>query len=159
MQRRPPLTKKNYFHTHHQKKKNHLHKTRLHAHKSINLSIAALVTVKMHFPTIGATLLLLSSNDNFAQSWGVPKDAGGEVVLDRRKLLTTAVSATVVGLFTSGAPALADGEVLDNPVIVSVTGQVKQLYRDGQALEFQGNMAAAQRIYTKVTKIVPRVSE
>jgi tetratricopeptide (TPR) repeat protein len=42
------------------------------------------------------------------------------------------------------------------PVDVSVSGDVKKLFNEGRALESQGNIAAAQRLYEKVTKIAPR---
>jgi tetratricopeptide (TPR) repeat protein len=36
------------------------------------------------------------------------------------------------------------------------TGDAKQLFNEARALESQGNMAAAQRLYSKVTKVAPR---
>lgn len=41
-------------------------------------------------------------------------------------------------------------------VQVAVTGDAKKLFNEGRALEAQGNMLAAQRLYLKVTKIAPR---
>ena len=79
--------------------------------------------------------------------------------IDRRRWIQC--TSGMVGLLCgSGSPliTLADDEVDQiSPVVVSATGEIKQLFREGQAYEFQGNMAAAQRIYAKVTKIVPRV--
>jgi tetratricopeptide (TPR) repeat protein len=43
-----------------------------------------------------------------------------------------------------------------NEVLVQVTGEVKKLFNEGRTLEGQGNMAAAQRLYTKVTRMEPR---
>mmetsp|Transcript_7508 Transcript_7508/g.13001 ORF Transcript_7508/g.13001 Transcript_7508/m.13001 type:complete len:343 (-) Transcript_7508:181-1209(-) len=42
------------------------------------------------------------------------------------------------------------------PVEVVATGDAKQLFNQGRVLEMQGNIAAAQRIYAKVTKMSPR---
>mmetsp|Transcript_26299 Transcript_26299/g.39824 ORF Transcript_26299/g.39824 Transcript_26299/m.39824 type:complete len:335 (-) Transcript_26299:718-1722(-) len=42
------------------------------------------------------------------------------------------------------------------PVQASVSGEVKQLFAQARALESQGNMAAAQRLYGKVTLMAPR---
>lgn len=42
------------------------------------------------------------------------------------------------------------------PVDVVVSGDAKKLFNEGRALESQGNMAAAQRLYSKVTQIAPR---
>lgn len=39
---------------------------------------------------------------------------------------------------------------------VLVTGEVKKLFNEGRALEQQGNIAAAQRLYGKVTRLAPR---
>jgi tetratricopeptide (TPR) repeat protein len=50
----------------------------------------------------------------------------------------------------------SDASLLLPPVEVSVSGDAKKLFNEARALESQGNMAAAQRLYSKVTKIVPR---
>ena len=42
------------------------------------------------------------------------------------------------------------------PVLVQVSGDAKKLFNEGRAYESQGNMFAAQRVYNKVTRIVPR---
>mmetsp|Transcript_42490 Transcript_42490/g.89219 ORF Transcript_42490/g.89219 Transcript_42490/m.89219 type:complete len:381 (-) Transcript_42490:792-1934(-) len=42
------------------------------------------------------------------------------------------------------------------PVEAAVTGDAKKLFNEARALEGQGNILAAQRLYSKVTKIVPR---
>lgn len=42
------------------------------------------------------------------------------------------------------------------PVELSVAGDAKKLFNEGRALELQGNIPAAQRLYSKVTKLVPR---
>ena len=43
------------------------------------------------------------------------------------------------------------------PVLVSPPKQIKQLYSEGLAKQTQGNILAAQRIFTQVTKLVPEV--
>jgi len=42
------------------------------------------------------------------------------------------------------------------PPLAALQGDAKKLFNDGRVFESQGNMAAAQRLYTKVTKIAPR---
>jgi tetratricopeptide (TPR) repeat protein len=42
------------------------------------------------------------------------------------------------------------------PVLVSLSGDAKKLFNEGRALESQGNIAAAQRLYAKVTQMAPR---
>jgi Tetratricopeptide repeat len=67
----------------------------------------------------------------------------------------------LASLCISSAPAtavLTNEAELDTglPVDVSVTGEIKKLFNEGRALESQGNIAAAQRLYEKVTQIAPR---
>jgi tetratricopeptide (TPR) repeat protein len=52
--------------------------------------------------------------------------------------------------------AAKDTSSISVPVDVSVTGEIKKLFNEGRALESQGNIAAAQRLYEKVTQIAPR---
>ena len=52
--------------------------------------------------------------------------------------------------------AKVDFDFCAQPVLIKEN--VFQLFNEGRALETQGNMAAAQRLYSKVTKISPRVS-
>lgn len=47
---------------------------------------------------------------------------------------------------------MADDEV----EVIPASSDAKKLFNEGRALESQGNMAAAQRLYAKVTKISPR---
>lgn len=54
------------------------------------------------------------------------------------------------------AQVVAEDAVDVSPVEVAAVGDAKKLFNEGRALESQGNMAAAQRIYSKVTKISPR---
>ena len=47
--------------------------------------------------------------------------------------------------------------IVENDVEVVVSGAAKSIFNEGRAYEMQGNMAAAQRLYVKTTKISPRV--
>jgi len=54
-------------------------------------------------------------------------------------------------------PAVAEAEPSLPPVEVTpISSDAKKLFNEGRALESQGNMIAAQRLYGKVTKISPR---
>uniref|UniRef100_A0A7S1ZHW3 Uncharacterized protein n=1 Tax=Trieres chinensis TaxID=1514140 RepID=A0A7S1ZHW3_TRICV len=81
----------------------------------------------------------------------------------RREVLTAVASAALSALGSVSTPnlALADEDVVTAPpppppIEVYPTGDVKKLYGEGRVLESQGNMNAALRIYSKVTKIAPR---
>lgn len=82
----------------------------------------------------------------------------------RRAFVTTATAASYAAVSAAPAawaddPAAATttaAAVLLQPAEVSVAGEVKKLFNEGRALESQGNMAAAQRLYAKVTLIAPR---
>jgi tetratricopeptide (TPR) repeat protein len=52
--------------------------------------------------------------------------------------------------------ATADVAAALPEVLVLPTGEAKKLFNEARALESQGNLAAAQRLYQKVTKIIPR---
>lgn len=76
---------------------------------------------------------------------------------DRRNFIKSVVS---MGFTASSIPtaALAEDAVSTplSPVQVVATGDTKKLFTEGRALEAQGNILAAQRLYIKVTKISPR---
>ena len=105
---------------------------------------------------------------------------GSNQSASRRHVLQTSGSASFLLI---SSPALAQEEntiAATVPVEVAVSGDAKkvrfpfkmlaaygqtwiltvvsQLFNEGRALESQGNMAAANRLYAKVTKISPRVS-
>jgi tetratricopeptide (TPR) repeat protein len=79
---------------------------------------------------------------------------------NRRDLLLTAASVVVSSAIFAPKAAFADDDVLTVSLApVEVTPSVpdaKKLFNEARALESQGNMAAAQRLYAKVTKISPR---
>lgn len=81
----------------------------------------------------------------------------------RRNVFQNAISAAT--LLASPSMALADNEISTTTTTMTSTGPVevtpsfadaKKLFNEGRAFESQGNMAAAQRLYAKVTKISPR---
>lgn len=73
----------------------------------------------------------------------------------RRESLAALVSAATL-LGTASLPAGADEGAATLAEIQVIPGSdSKQLFNEARALESQGNIAAAQRIYTKVTKISP----
>eukprot|EP00535_Pseudo-nitzschia_heimii_P000275 CAMPEP_0197186826 /NCGR_PEP_ID=MMETSP1423-20130617/14655_1 /TAXON_ID=476441 /ORGANISM="Pseudo-nitzschia heimii, Strain UNC1101" /LENGTH=426 /DNA_ID=CAMNT_0042638241 /DNA_START=161 /DNA_END=1442 /DNA_ORIENTATION=- len=77
---------------------------------------------------------------------------------DRRRFVLE-LTAGGFSVATSGLPTFAADEI---PVAVQpvelkpASSDAKKLFNEGRALESQGNMAAAQRLYSKVTKISPR---
>ena len=72
--------------------------------------------------------------------------------LPERKDVIKSMSASILSLIA--APRLLNAQDELQPIAV-VTGEVKKLFNEGRALELQGNIAAAQRLYSKVTKIAP----
>ena len=62
---------------------------------------------------------------------------------------SSAADATTAEVAAATATSLPEVTVLP-------TGESKKLFNEARALESQGNLAAAQRLYSKVTKIVPR---
>ena len=91
-------------------------------------------------------------------SWSLPPSLGDthptkESSLSRRFVLETAPIS--IAALISGGPAAVFAEE-GGEVEVTAVGDAKKLFNEGRALESQGNMAAAQRLYAKVTKISPR---
>lgn len=86
-----------------------------------------------------------------------PKIQSELVQTSRREALLSAASITATTLLI-GSPtqANADDTVALSEVQVVATGDAKKLFNEGRALEMQGNMMAAQRLYSKVTKVSPR---
>jgi Flp pilus assembly protein TadD len=89
----------------------------------------------------------------------------------RRAFVSAVTVATAVGtLIVPGESSAAESTVpsatlvVDSdaasasiaPVLVSLSGDAKKLFNEGRALESQGNIAAAQRLYAKVTQMAPR---
>jgi len=83
-------------------------------------------------------------------------DLSNDLIDDRRNFIKSAVS---IGLAAASIPTAAlaeDAVATPSPVQVVATGDTKKLFNEGRALEAQGNILAAQRLYIKVTKISPR---
>jgi len=86
-------------------------------------------------------------------------DLSNTIIDDRRNFIKSVVS---MGLAASSIPtaALAEDAAVSaatpSPVQVVAIGDTKKLFNEGRALEAQGNILAAQRLYIKVTKISPR---
>jgi tetratricopeptide (TPR) repeat protein len=90
----------------------------------------------------------------------------------RRAFVVTVTAATFMATFiVPGASSAAESKVpsaatlvadrdadssSSAPVLVSLSGDAKKLFNEGRALESQGNIAAAQRLYAKVTQMAPR---
>ena len=90
-------------------------------------------------------------------------------VFSRRSLLLVASSPALLTVSPLLVPltawALEEESLAEEDPSVSVvaattttttTGEAKKLFNQGRALEQQGNMAAAQRLYQKVTQMSPR---
>ena len=74
----------------------------------------------------------------------------------RRESLAAIASTLLLTLTGSATKVCAEDTVSLPRVQVTATGDAKKLFNEGRALEMQGNMAAAQRLYSKVTNISPR---
>ena len=81
---------------------------------------------------------------------------GGSVQSTRRDALFFIGSVLPLIGFPDIASADETISTASPEVQVVATGDAKKLFNEGRALELQGNMAAAQRLYSKVTKISPR---
>lgn len=74
----------------------------------------------------------------------------------RRKFMSSVASLGLSSLAILPTPSFADEATISTPPVqVVLTGDAKKLFNEGRALEAQGNILAAQRLYTKVTKISP----
>jgi len=80
--------------------------------------------------------------------------------VNRRQLISTLVPSTSAAVALILAPQLswADEAAVAEPAEVLATGDIKKLFNEGRAREMQGDIAAAQRLYGKVTKLAPKVS-
>lgn len=84
------------------------------------------------------------------------KPSGVSTTLDRRKFIVS-VPLSIASVLSSPTPGIASEEVMSEAVQVVPVGDVKKLFNEGRAMESQGNILAAQRLYSKVTKLAPRV--
>ena len=112
-------------------------------------------------PIVESAEPLLSSSPSIDDDVGT-EQAG---LLRRRSFATSAFASLSSSIFLCGASperSYAEEEaatVAADPAAVQVvlTGEVKKLFNEGRAREGQGNIPAATRIYSKVTKIAPKV--
>jgi tetratricopeptide (TPR) repeat protein len=112
---------------------------------------------------IARTILFIQCLSNFhCMAWSTPKyPCSSRRTFVKFTVATIASAPTAASIFLTSEPAFASvdessGASLLPPVEVSVSGDAKKLFNEARALESQGNMAAAQRLYSKVTKIAPR---
>lgn len=81
--------------------------------------------------------------------------------LNRRRAMqqgsAAALATATIGTGSLMAPSLAVSAAEEEPALaLTASGDAKKLFNEGRALESQGNMLAAQRAYSKVTKIAPQ---
>lgn len=77
--------------------------------------------------------------------------------LQRREVLSKIPSLLILGSQKCFADDGSSAITVDlSPVDVAPPGDVRQLFNEGRVYESQGNLAAANRIYTKVTRLAPR---
>lgn len=76
----------------------------------------------------------------------------------RRKFMASLASISLASAALTPLEVAADDALSTSlpEVQVVATGDAKKLFSEGRALEAQGNMLAAQRLYLKVTKMAPR---
>jgi tetratricopeptide (TPR) repeat protein len=98
----------------------------------------------------GATIVFVGLACCHGWSFGFRNN---EAISARRSFVATA-AVTAFTAITKPPSAFADE--VQPEVEVSATGEAKKIFNEGRALESQGNIAAAQRLYTKVTKMSPR---
>jgi hypothetical protein len=93
-------------------------------------------------------------------AWSVPTQSVAKKSIPQSRREAIASFLTSAALIGSAPRALAEDVVEAPPlaeVEVVVSGAAKSIFNEGRAYEMQGNMAAAQRLYVKTTKISPRV--
>ena len=104
--------------------------------------------------------LFTALDDNNNQLDSPSTDMSNNLNDDRRNFIKSVVSMGLAAASSSvPTTALAEDAVVApplSPVQVVATGDTKKLFNEGRALEAQGNILAAQRLYVKVTKISPR---
>lgn len=76
--------------------------------------------------------------------------------LNSRRQFTFSIPVSVASLLSFPLTGLANDEVANDAVQVVPTGDIKKLFYEGRAMESQGNILAAQRLYTKITRVAPR---
>ena len=78
-----------------------------------------------------------------------------ESVSSRRSFLSSLASFGLGSVCMPFVSLAEENAMQDVQIQVLPTGDVKKLFNEGRALEAQGNILAAQRLYTKITKVSP----
>lgn len=100
-----------------------------------------------------------------AWSFPAPKHANRAKELDlsaassRRSFVASSAAVLASGVLPRASWAdegSATATEAFSEVQVSLEGDAKKLFNEGRALESQGNLGAAQRLYARVTKLAPR---
>ncbi len=102
--------------------------------------------------------LIVGDDIMTATNVGTTYSPMANVIQSRRRIFQSITPLVLVSsaLTTTPREAAADDDTMTSEVQVVATGDVRKLFNDGRALEAQGNILAAQRLYIKVTKIAPR---
>ncbi|KAL7476275.1 hypothetical protein ACHAW6_002150 [Cyclotella cf. meneghiniana] len=79
-----------------------------------------------------------------------------QAINNRRSFLKSVSSFGLASIGSIPLRSVAEDSVEEMQVEVIPTGDVKKLFNEGRAFEAQGNILAAQRLYTKITKVSPR---
>jgi len=98
------------------------------------------------------------SNENNNEEELVPRKQN---MCNRRPFLSSAVSSSLLLLLPQIATseemtALSQESSVSPVLVVPPSGDIKKLFNEARAREAQGNIAAAQRIYSKIVQICPR---
>jgi tetratricopeptide (TPR) repeat protein len=97
---------------------------------------------------------MTNSNDSNALDEHVYSES--QAINNRRSFLTSITSFGLASIGSIPSRSVAEDSVAEMQVEVVPTGDVKKLFNEGRAFEAQGNILAAQRLYTKITKVSPR---
>ena len=103
---------------------------------------------------------LLESRD-WVNAWSTGRGNSSVGPSSRRRLLVDIASKSAMAtstIFISPSRSVAADNEIDPTTAIQVVaqGDAKKLFNEARAFESQGNMAAAQRLYGKVTRIAPR---
>lgn len=120
------------------------------------------------FAIVSNVCMLRWSDALQLSSSSVNKKKNNMNIICRQKFLSSflPVTALVTNTLTTkpricladDPAAAAAAQQEKQAVQVLAIGEIKKLFNEGRAFEQQGNIAAAQRIYGKITKLAPRVS-
>jgi tetratricopeptide (TPR) repeat protein len=130
-------------------------------------SRAALLTLVAQLvlprPLVAAYGMLTKSGDRTLTTTGsIAVTTSTAPTTSRRALFSTVAAASFATAATWSAlspAARAETTAIEGAVtevLIQATGDAKKLFNEGRAYESQGNLAAAQRVYGKVTQILPR---